>query len=350
VGAAVSAGAAETLAAPSAAATGFVLASPAARRLAREKGIDLARVAGTGADGLVTESDVLHFAEEQAKVPAPADVLATSAARQLALEHGVSLDEIQGTGVGGRITEQNVLDFVGSRSKAPPPSAVAPTAVRVIPFTGMRQAVAEHMVESLHAMAQLTLQTEADATELVKLRIQLKAEFDLTYTDLLVKAVARALRQHPLLNSTLIGDEIHLLEPIHIGIAVALEEGLIVPVLRDADKRTVQEIAQEARRLAQGARDGSLSVDEVTGGTFTITSLGAYGVDGFTPIINSPEVAILGVGRIVEKPAIYQGEVARRSLMVLSLTVDHRIVDGTPAAEFLRTIKELLETPYRLLI
>ena len=350
VGAAVSAGAAETLAAPSAAATGFVLASPAARRLAREKGIDLARVAGTGADGLVTESDVLHFAEEQAKVPAPADVLATSAARQLALEHGVSLDEIQGTGVGGRITEQNVLDFVGSRSKAPPPSAAAPTAVRVIPFTGMRQAVAEHMVESLHAMAQLTLQTEADATELVKLRIQLKAEFDLTYTDLLVKAVARALRQHPLLNSTLIGDEIHLLEPIHIGIAVALEEGLIVPVLRDADKRTVQEIAQEARRLAQGARDGSLSVDEVTGGTFTITSLGAYGVDGFTPIINSPEVAILGVGRIVEKPAIYQGEVARRSLMVLSLTVDHRVVDGAPAAEFLRTVKELLENPYRLLI
>lgn len=336
--------------APSAVTAGFVLASPAARRVAREKGIDLGMVAGTGADGLVTESDVLRFVEEQAKTPEPAEILATSAARQLALEQEVRLDEVRGTGVGGRITEQDVLAYLDSQSKVPAPSAASPTAPRVISFTGMRQAVAEHMVESLHSMAQLTLQTEVDATELVKLRGQLKADFDLTYTDLIVKAVARALRQHPLLNSTLIADEIHLLEPIHIGIAVALEEGLIVPVLRNADRLTVQEIAQEARRLAQGARDGSLSVDEVTGGTFTITNLGAYGVDGFTPIINSPEAAILGVGRIVEKPAIYQGEIARRSLMVLSLTVDHRIVDGAPAAEFLRTIKELLETPYRLLI
>ena len=329
---------------------GFVLASPAARRLAREKGIELGQVAGTGADGLVTESDVLHFVEAQAKAAAPAEILATSAARQLALEHEVRLDQVRGSGVGGRITEEDVQAFLDSRAKAPAPVGAGPTAARVIPFTGMRQAVAEHMVESLHAMAQLTLNIEVDATELVKLRTQLKGEFDLTYTDLLVKAVARALRQHPLLNSTLLGDEIHLLESIHIGVAVALEEGLIVPVVRNADKLTVQEIAQEARRLAQGARDGSLSVDEVTGSTFTITNLGAYGVDGFTPIINSPEAAILGVGRIVEKPVIFQGEIARRSLMVLSLTVDHRIVDGAPAAEFLRTVKELLEAPYRLLI
>jgi pyruvate dehydrogenase E2 component (dihydrolipoamide acetyltransferase) len=351
VEAAVPATAAVVTSAPTTTAPGFVLASPAARRLAREKEIDLARVAGTGADGMVTESDVLRFAEELAKVPAPPEVLATSAARQAAREHGVDLAEIRGTGTGGRITEQDILNFVESGAIAPSPEAgpVRATA-RIIPFVGMRQAVAEHMVESLHTMAQLTLQIEVDATELVKLRSQLKADFDLTYTDLMVKAVARALRQHPLLNSTLIGDEIHLLESIHIGVAVALEEGLIVPILRDADKRTVQEIAQEARRLAQGAREGSLSVDEVTGSSFTITNLGAYGVDGFTPIINSPEVAILGVGRIVEKPVIYQGEIARRSLTVLSLTIDHRVVDGAPAAEFLKTIKELLENPYRLLI
>lgn len=349
-GVAVSAGTTEAQVAPSAPATGFVLASPAARRLARERGIDLARVTGTGAGGLVTESDVLRLTEEQEKTPAPAEVLATSAAKDLAREHNVRLDEVQGSGTGGRITEQDVLAFLDSRSRPPAQPAPAPAAGRVIPFIGMRQAVAEHMVESLRSMAQLTLQTEVDATELVKLRTQLKAEFDLTYTDLLVKAVAKAIMQHPLLNSTLLGDEIHLLEPIHIGIAVALEDGLIVPVLRNAGKLTVEQIAQEARRLAKGARDGSLSVDEVTGGTFTITNLGAYGVDGFTPIINSPEVAILGVGRIVEKPVIFQGEVARRSLMVLSLTVDHRVVDGAPAAEFLRTVKELLESPYRLLI
>ncbi len=336
--------------APAPATAGFVLASPAARRVAREKGVDLGTVHGTGTGGLVTESDVTRFVEEQAKAPAPAEILATSAARQLAREQEVRLDELRGTGAGGRITEQDVQAFLDSRSSAPAPTGAAPAAARVIPFTGMRQAVAEHMVESLRSMAQLTLNIEVDATELVRLRTQLKAELDLTYNDLLVKAVARALRQHPLLNSTLLGDEIHLLEPIHIGVAVALEEGLIVPVLRNADRLTVHQITQEARRLAQGARDGNLSVDEVTGSTFTITNLGAYGVDGFTPIINSPEAAILGVGRIVEKPVIYRDEIARRSLMVLSLTVDHRIVDGAPAAEFLRTVKELLEAPYRLLI
>jgi pyruvate dehydrogenase E2 component (dihydrolipoamide acetyltransferase) len=328
-------------AAPPPAKKEFVLASPAARRVAKEKGIDLAQVTGTGADGMVTESDVLRYAEELEKAP---PVLATSAAKKLAQEHGVNLAEVRGTGPGGRITEQDVLAFVEARARVPAPPA------RIIPFVGMRQVIAENMVSSLQTMAQVTLHMEVDATELVKLREQLKADFDLTYTDLLVKAVATALKRHPGLNATLIGDEIHLLEPIHVGVAVALQDGLIVPVLRDADKRTLPEIAQETRRLAQGARDGSLAVDEVTGGTFTITNLGAYGVDGFTPIINPPEVAILGVGRIVEKPAIHEGQVTRRSLMELSLTIDHRIVDGAPGADFLRTVKQLLESPYRILI
>jgi pyruvate dehydrogenase E2 component (dihydrolipoamide acetyltransferase) len=328
----------------------FVLASPAARRVARERGIQLAGVRGTGADGMVTEADVLGFAES-AKLPVEAtDVLATSAARQLARERRVNLADVAGSGPGGRITEQDVLDHADGEEMVPDRARAVAPAARTIPFTGMRQAIAEHMVESLHTMAQLTMQMEVDATELVKLRGQLKAEFDLTYTDLLVKAVAIALSRHRLLNATLIGDEIQLLEQIHIGVAVALEEGLIVPVIRDADRRAVQEIAQEARRLAKGAREGGLSVDEVTGSSFTITNLGSYGVDGFTPIINSPEVAILGVGRIVERPVIRDNEIARRSLTVLSLTVDHRVVDGAPAAEFLRALKELIESPYRLLL
>jgi len=323
----------------------FVPASPAARRLAKEKGIDLALIKGTGADGMVTESDVTRFIEESAKAAAPVEVLATSAARKLAGQRGLKLADIPGTGIGGRITEEDILAFE-ARAIAP----AAPTAARITPFVGMRQAIAEHMVESLHSMAQLTMMMEVDVTELVKLREQVKADFEVTYTDLLVKAVAKTLKRHPILNATLIGDEIHQLESIHIGVAVALQEGLIVPVVQDADKRTVQEIAQEVRRLAQGARDGTLSVDEVTGSTFTITNLGTYGIDGFTPIINAPEAAILGVGRIVERVVVHDDQIARRQMMMLSLTIDHRLVDGAPGGEFMRSLKELLENPYRLLV
>lgn len=331
---------------------GFVLASPAARRLTKEKGIDLAQVKGTGPNGMVTEIDVTRFIEEIAQAAVPPEVLATTAARKLAEQFGLKLAEIPGTGIGGRITEQDVSAFEG---RAKSPAAAAPTEAakpeaRVIPFAGMRQAIAEHMVESLHSMAQLTMMMEVDVTELVKLREQVKAEFDVTYTDFVVKAVAKALKLYPMLNATLIGDEVHQLDSIHIGVAVALQDGLIVPVARDADKRTVQEIGREVRRLAQGARDGSLSVDEVTGSTFTITNLGTYGIDGFTPIINSPEAAIMGVGRIVERVVVHDDQIARRKMMVLSLTIDHRLIDGATGAEFMRSLKEMIENPYRLLV
>ncbi|MCS7285901.1 MAG: dihydrolipoamide acetyltransferase family protein [Anaerolineae bacterium] len=283
----------------------------------------------------------------EAPAPPPKEILATPAAKRLAKEHGIDLAQVTGTGPGGRITEKDVMAFIEAR-KAPPPPPRPPA--KVIPFIGMRQAIAERMTQSLQTMAQVTITAEIDATELVRMREQLKGEFELTYTDMVVKAAAMALKKHPLLNSALIGEEIHLLEEIHIGVAVALEGGLIVPVVRDADKKSLKEIASETRRLAEGARAGTLTVDEVTGSTFTVTNLGMYGVDIFTPIINPPEVAILGVGRIVEKPACYQGQIVSRAMMHLSLTFDHRIVDGAPAAEFLRTVKELLENPYRLLL
>jgi pyruvate dehydrogenase E2 component (dihydrolipoamide acetyltransferase) len=263
-------------------------------------------------------------------------------AHKLAKEHGINLAEVKGTGPRGRITEKDVLAFIEARKP--------PTLRRAIPFIGVRQMIAERMTESLRTMAQVTITTEVDVTELVRLREQLKADFDLTYTDLVVKAAARALKEHPLLNATLVGDEVHLLEEVHIGVAVALEEGLIVPVVRDADKKTLQEIAQETRRLAEGAREGTLTVDEVTGSTFTVTNLGMYGVDVFTPIINPPEAGILGVGRIVERPAIHEGQIVKRLLMKLSLTFDHRIVDGAPAADFLQTLREMLEQPALIFI
>ena len=153
-----------------------------------------------------------------------------------------------------------------------------------------------------------------------------------------------------MLNSTLLGDEIQLLKEIHVGVAVALEDGLIVPVVRNADKLSLAEVARETRRLAESARASTLNVDDATGSTFTITNLGMFGVDTSTPIINPPEVAILGIGRILEKPAVFQGEMVKRSMMAMSLTFDHRIVDGAPAASFLRTLSGLLEKPYLLFV
>lgn len=312
-----------------------VRASPAARRLARELGVDLTRVRGTGPEGRITEADVQAYYDQQQQVRA------TPLARRIAEEEGLDLSQIQGTGPGGRITEEDVLRALEGR-KAP-----TPTLPKTISFTGMRQAIAERMMESLHSMAQLTLTTRADVTELVGLRETLSQRWNvrLSYTDFIIKATALALKEHPILNSSLVGEEIVLHEDVHMGVAVALEEGLIVPVIRQADRKSILEIHQIVQDLAERARKGDLSVDEVTGSTFTITNLGMYGIDVFTPIINPPEVAILGVGRIFEELALVNGQVAVRSRMVLSLTIDHRIVDGAPGAAFLQKVVRYLEHP-----
>jgi len=259
------------------------------------------------------------------------------------------LTRVTGSGPGGRITKEDVQQATGGQVEVPTkPDEPAPTVAKVVPFTGMRQMIAENMLKSLHNMAQVTLTTEVDVTELVDLREHLKKRIDITYTDLIVKAVTLGLRQHPRLNASLVGNEIHLAEDVHIGFGVALEEGLIVPVITHADRLTLSEIGMRVRDLATRARLNTLHIDEVTGSTFTISNLGAYGIDGFTPIINPPQVAILGVGRIIEKPGIYRGEIARRSMLVLSLTFDHRLVDGAPAAAFLHKLAEILAHPYYL--
>jgi pyruvate dehydrogenase E2 component (dihydrolipoamide acetyltransferase) len=297
--------------------------------------VDIARVQGTGAEGRVAEKDVQRFYEEQSRVSA------TPLARRMAEEEGLNLTQIHGTGPDGRVTEDDVLRILEGREK---PAAALP---KVIPFAGMRQAIAEAMMESLHSMAQLTLTSQADVTVLVDLRDVLRQRWDarISYTDLIVKAAALALREHPILNSTLVGEEIVLQDKVNVGVAVALEEGLIVPVVRGADTKSVLEIHRAVQDLAQRAHEGTLSVDEVTGSTFTITNLGMYGVDAFTPIINPPEVAILGVGRIIEELTLVDGQVAARSKMALNVTIDHRIVDGAPGAAFLQTLVQFLEHP-----
>jgi pyruvate dehydrogenase E2 component (dihydrolipoamide acetyltransferase) len=278
----------------------------------------------------------------------------TPAARKLAQENNVNISQLVGTGPGGRITREDVEKAIADRAKAPTPAAApaaapapqpaaTPTVVgQSIPLRGMRKVIAERMHKSLQGSAQLTITTEVDVTQLIDRRQEVQREFNATYTDFIVQACAHALKQHPRMNSILDGETIRHLEQISVGIAVALEEGLIVPVVQNTDKKSLKEIAQEARALAEKARAGKLTLEEVSGGTFTVSNLGMYGVDGFTPIINSPQIGILGVGRIVEKPVIYRGEVAKRSMMVLSLTFDHRIIDGAPAGAFLQTVADLL--------
>ena len=280
-----------------------------------------------------------YLASRQAQ-PAPREVRASPVARRIAQEHGIDLATVQGTGPDGRIGEQDVRAALAAREAA--------AAYRVEPLSPMRKTIARRMLESLQTTAQLTLMAEIDVTELVALRTRLKQRFDVSYTDLIVKAAALALAEHPHCNAWLVDDELRLWSAVHIGVAVALDAGLVVPVVRDAQSKGVEAIAAEVKALAERARAGKLTDRDVSDGTFTVTNLGAAGIDAFTPILNPPQVAILGVGRIVEKPVRRQGELAWRQMMTLSLTVDHRVLDGAPAAEFLGDVGRRLEDPSEL--
>ena len=270
-------------------------------------------------------------------------------ARKLAAELGVDLDKIEGTGPGGRITREDVERAAKSAPatrpavSAPQPTADAgapPSADRVA-FRGVRKVIAERMHQSLSASAQITITAEADVTPATEFRARLSREFDFSYTDMMVHSVARALMRHPRMNARLEGAEIVHFATANVGIAVALDDGLIVPVVNRAESKSIREIAVESRALGEKARAGTLKLEDVSGGTFTITNLGTFGIDAFTPILNPGETGILGVGRIVEKPAVYRGEIAKRAMLWLSLTFDHRVIDGAPAAEFLQTVIEL---------
>lgn len=310
----------------------FVPASPAARRLAKELGIDLALVQGTGTDGRITETDVRRYHEEGP--PAPK---ITPLAEEMVKQKGLDISTITGTGEGGKITKEDVKRSPERRTS--------------IPFTGMRKTIADNMYASLQNTAQLTVFTEVDVTETVRFRNLVKEEYKkdetvkVSFNDIVILATSRALKRFPMMNSALIGDEILLHDAVNMGIAVSLREGLIVPVLRDAGKKGLLQIARESRELAQKAHEGTLTVDEVTGGTFTISNVSMLEVDGFTPILRPPETGILGVGRVKEKPVVYNGEIAIRSMMFLSLTFDHRVLDGTPGMAFLETVARYLEHP-----
>jgi pyruvate dehydrogenase E2 component (dihydrolipoamide acetyltransferase) len=261
----------------------------------------------------------------------------------VARELGVDWSGLTGSGRSGRIRERDVR--AAAIHGAPPPAG------HIMPVSPTRRTIAQHMIESVRATAPVTLTTTADASNLVNLREQFKAarqtDEDVipTYTDFVVKLVAVALGRHPILGARWQEDHLALPEQVHIGIAVDTDVGLVVPVVRDVPALTLRQLAARTRELAEKARSRRLSAGELRGGTFTVTNLGAFGVDAFTPIINVPECAILGLGRIHRCPAVVGDRVVPREQVTLSLTFDHRVVDGAPAARFLQTVRGLIETP-----
>ncbi len=360
------AAAAEAPAAPARAEGERVPASPAARRLAKELGVDLATVTATGPRGRVTEDDVRTAHESAAAAPAaaPAAAAGTPApasplARKRAEALGVDLSTVAGTGPGGRITKEDVeAAAAGGAPAVAPAAAAAPAEVRddeVMAVRGMRKVIAERMYASLQETAQLTMDMDVAMDDCVKLRSQLIEEWAgdsvrPSYTDIVMKAAAKALRDHPRMNAQFLGTEMNLRGEVHVGMAVALDEGLVVPVVRNVDQIDLKAIAQESSRLAGLAREGKLGLDDMAGGTFTVSTLGMFGVDSFTPILNPPEVGILGVNRLRDDVR-WEGErPVRQKAMTLSLTWDHRALDGAPAAQFLASVKDYLEAPFRLLV
>ena len=285
-------------------------------------------------------------------------------ARALASTHGLDLRALRGSGPDGRIIERDVQQALdaGTRGVATAAPAASPAgaprpAIPPAVSARMRTVIARRMTESLQGTAQLTLTTDVDMADAARLRDEAGAELERrggvrpTYTDLVVRAAALALRDHPRLNAQWAGDGVRLLPDIHVGVAVALDEGLIVPVIRHADRATLAQISTALRDLSERARRLRLKPEEMDGATFTVTNLGIYDVDAFTPILNPPEAAILGIGRVHRRPvAVGDDRVEVRPVMVLSLTFDHRVVDGVPAAQFLQRVKHVLEHPYLLLL
>ena len=298
------------------------------------------------------QSPVLPVAGPRpATSPARGDVVpSTPGARRLAASLGVDLSKVPPSGPRGRIVEVDVRSYASqaeaeTASKVPPG---LPPASKVVPLRGMRKAIAEHMSGSISSTAQLSYFLEVDVTEAQRLRRKVSKEAGqkVSLAHALIKACAEALTRVPALNSVLADGSILYLDQVNIGVAVALDDGLIVPVLREVEKKDIFRIAEETKELATKAMEGGLMPDDLAGGTFTISVLGS--VDGFTPILNQGQSAIMGIGRSVAKPVVKDHEIAIRDMMTVSLTADHQVVDGAVAASFLRRFQQIIERPARL--
>jgi pyruvate dehydrogenase E2 component (dihydrolipoamide acetyltransferase) len=370
-----------------------VRATPVARRLAKQAGLDVGAMEGSGPGGRVTSKDVEQAldgvrrkpsvtaarsapAGGQADLPpspairARSGVKASPRARELAQEAGLDLATVKGTGREGRVMVADVERAMAetqarsesgdrpiARTAEPlPPVEMAGSEDTIVPLSGARGVIAQRMASSAHTAAAVTTMTQADATELVRLRDALGKEWQASvglipsYSDLLAVILAKALAEYPYMNAHLVGDEIRQVASINIGLAVDTEQGLMVPVLKGAEGMLLADVVRGSRDLVQRARDGKLLPDDLHGGTFTLSNMGIFDVEASTPIINPPECAILGVGRIAPRPAAFEGELCLRQTVMLSLTYDHRAIDGAPAARFLERIKHLVEHPHLALV
>lgn len=325
--------------APAARAAGDrVFSTPRARMRAEEKGADVGDIPGSGPEGLVIERDVLAFEPAAARK-------ATPLAKKVAEAEGVDISDIEGSGSHGKITKDDVMAAVAART-----GAGTERGTKIVPYAGMRRIVGEKMVESLRVHAQLTHKISVDMTNAALLRdTYKKQDKKVSYNDLVILATTRALKDYPMMNSTITDEGIVVPEYVHMGVAVAVDAGLIVPVIKDADLMRLEEISVVAKDLAARAKNNRLRPDEYKGSTFTVSNLGMFGLKAFTAIINTPESGILAVGAIEKTPVVVDDEIAIRPIMNLTLTYDHRVVDGAPAAQFLKQVKTYLENPCLML-
>jgi len=279
------------------------------------------------------------------RAPSGAGVPSSPGARKLAAKLGVDISQVTATGPRGRVVEDDVRKHAEATDPDPATPAGMPDASDRVQMGGVRKSIAEHMKRSLADTAQLTFTLEMDVTQAQRLRREKSSGADetLTTAHVFMKACAEAAKRHPELNTVLSGGTIHYFDTVNIGLAVALDEGLIVPVVRHVEQKSLAEVASETQELVERSREGKLSPDDLAGGTFTISVLGS--VDSFTPILNASQSAILGIGRSVEKPVVRKGEVVVREMTTVSLTVDHQVIDGAVAAGFLRRLQRLVEQP-----
>ncbi|OXS27113.1 MAG: hypothetical protein BI182_06535 [Acetobacterium sp. MES1] len=321
---------------------GRLNASPLAKKLAKEKGIDLSLITGTGAKGSITVDDVNNYtpvAEADQKVSV------SPVAKKMAEASGLDLSTLAGDGrimkkdVAARLTESSTIE----------------TAPETILLKGMRKTIAKRMSESWSISPRVTYTRPVDATAMKEFRAKLKPEFDkrglkLTFNHIIMKVCAQALLEYPHINGSLVDDTLVLHPHAHIGLAIGLDSGLLVPNVKNCDSKPLSQIAAETEKLIADAKAGCTQMDDLVGGTFTLTNLGAYGITSFSPIINQPELAILGIDAMVDTPVVIGGQITIRPMMNLSLTADHRIIDGMLAAQFLQRIGEYLENPSLLLV
>ncbi|MEI4789571.1 dihydrolipoamide acetyltransferase family protein [Bacillus sp. FJAT-53060] len=320
-----------------------VRATPAARKTAKDHHVAIHEIYGTGPKGRIQKRDVEAVVNTSEK-----DQRVSPLARKVATREGIDLANVAGSGAHGKMMKRDVKAATVNTSDSTP--------VKTQKLTGMRKVIADRMSKSAFTAAHVTLTSEIDMTKAKEMRKQLlpaiekETGYRLSFTEIIIHAVSSVLTSHPQINMTFEQNELHFHEDVHIGLAVAVKDGLMVPVISHANQKGLKQLTKEAKEIGQNARDQKLLPDQLKGSTFTISNLGMYAIDTFTPIINQPEVAILGVGRIQEKPVVIDGEIHVRPMMGVSLSFDHRVIDGTPAAAFLTDLKKVLEQPFELLM